>query len=111
MNRIFSVGLAAATLAGSLAAVAAPAAAQDRDDYNGGYYQNYDRGDYDRGDGDQGREGWRRGDRDDEHYGYGYNNGYGQYGYGGGYRTCTSRQTVWSSYYGRYIVRSYRYAC
>ena len=89
MNKVLTIGLAAATLAGGVAATSGAAQAAD---WNNGYY-GHDRYDsherYDRRD----HREWR-GDRRD--------------GWGGGYRyreVCRSYRS-WSPYYGRYVTRT-----
>ncbi len=82
MNKMLTIGLAAATLAGGMAASAG--AAQAADWNHGGRYES----DHHRG-GDRHHRGWERGDRG---YGYGY-----------GYRGCREYRT-WNSYRGRYTT-------
>ncbi len=125
MNKILTVGMAAATLTAGVLATATAASARDWDDGygGGGYYQGYDRGD---GGDDAGAAiaggivGLALGSALTSHsysepyygysrpyYGSAYNGGY----YQQGYRSCVSRRSVWDPYYGRYIVRKVRYAC
>ncbi len=161
MNNLFTTGVAALTLAGSVLALAAPVAAQSqargdahaaKDSSGGRSFQGSNPGQGgdasrsfqgargersfetasrfnggERGrEGDGGREGWRGGD-DRGGWGYpGYGYGYRGFGYGvalgaaiggtyyGGYPyygACTGRRTIWDPYYGRYVVRAFRYAC
>ena len=112
MKKIVTTGLAAVVAAGSMLAAGVPAAAQNH--WNGGH----------------GYGGYRYGHRDNDagaiiaggiaglalgaalsgpHYAYGPGYAYGPYDYG--YGTCVGRRTVWDPYYGRYVVRSFRYAC
>ena len=97
MNKLLTIGLAAAALASGVAATSG--AAQAADWNNGGYYghdryddharyDNRDRNDW-RGD----RNEWR-GDRRD-----GWRSGYR-------YRQVCRSYRSWSPYYGRYITRT-----
>jgi len=112
MKKIVNTGLAAIMAAGSMLAAAAPAAAQNH--WNGGGYgRGYGYGHRDNDAGAiiaGGIAGLALGAAlSGPHYGY-YAPGpyYGPaYGYGG----CVGRRTVWDPYYGRYVVRSFRYAC
>ena len=103
MRKLLTAGLAALTLAGSMAAATTPAQAQR----------------------------WRHGDRDDvgigigaglaglalgaaiasphryygrDYYGRGYYDGYG-------YGECVGTRRVWDPYYGGWTIRRYYYAC
>ncbi len=90
MNKILTIGLAAATLAGGMAASSGAALAADWNHGGDRYQSDHDRGgrDHDRR-GDRHDRGWARGDRG---YGYGY-----------GYRGCREYRT-WNSYRGRYTT-------
>lgn len=161
MIKLLTSGVAAASLAGSVLALAAPAAAQSgaiggahaamareegrsfqgrdagrsfeagRGDRSVQTASRFDGGERGR-DRDGGGEGWRGGDDGGRwgggwgYPGYGYSYGYGGFGYGlalgaaiggayyGGYpyyAACTGRRAVWDPYYGRYVVRAFRYAC
>ena len=44
-------------------------------------------------------------------YGPYYGPAYGPGYYGPAYGACVSRRSVWDPYIGRYVVRSFRYAC
>ena len=92
MKKLLTIGLAAAALAGGVAASSGPALAADWN--HGGYNQGYDRdhNDHDRGE-------WR-GDRHDRRYRHEYRRGYG-------YREVCRTVWRWSPYYGR-NVRSVR---
>ena len=92
MNKLLTIGLAAAALAGGIAATSGAAQADERG--QGGYHQS-DRSDRDhgRGDRDRGRGDHERGDR-----------GRDGYRYGG----CQSYRT-WNPHWGRYttVTRCY----
>ena len=95
MNKLLTIGLAAAALAGGIAATSSAAQAAD---WNHGGYQDHGRNDggyqgSSRGDRDRGRGDHERGDR-----------GRGGYRYGG----CHSYRT-WKPYWGRYttVTRCY----
>ena len=105
MNKLLTIGLAAATLAGGVAATSGAAQAADWNHGGGGYESDHGRGggyesDHDRG---GGGDHYRGGDRHDRRWERGYG-GYG-YGYGYGYRDRGCRQyRTWNSYWGRYTM-------
>jgi hypothetical protein len=110
MRKVLTVGLAALTLGGALAAAAAPADAAAYG-WRGGAWRG---------------GGWRGGgpglavaagilglaagaaiaDSQPHYYGPAYYPG-GPYGYA----ACVGHRRVWDPYYGGYVVRSFRYAC
>ncbi len=83
MKKVLTIGLAAAALAGGVAATSG--AAQAADWNHGGDHGRYDRGHSDRGHWRGGGERW--------HGGYRYRS------------TCRTFRT-WSPYYGRYVLRT-----
>ena len=141
MRKILTAGMAALTLAGSLAATATPAAAQSHGNWHGGSHSGGSwhgggnwhggnswhgggyRGCYYRG-GDGvgaanagGVVGQALGAALSDHGGYyrGYSNGgYYDGGYGyydEGYAVCSGDRRIWDPYIGRYVIRRYEYAC
>ncbi len=117
MKKILTSGLAALTLAGSIAA-AAPASARDWRGFYG-YRHDNDAGAAIAG----GIVGLALGAALASHNGPGYGPYYGGSYYGGGYYgpayygppsgygVCVARRTVWDPYARGYVVRPYRYAC
>jgi len=108
MKKIITTGLAAIVATGSMLAAAAPAAAQNH--WNGrgyGYgHRGNDAGAIIAG----GIAGLALGAAlSGPHYGYYAPGPY--YGPAYAYGACVGRRTVWDPYYGRYVVRSFRYAC
>ncbi|HEY5411540.1 MAG TPA: hypothetical protein VIJ94_12520 [Caulobacteraceae bacterium] len=88
MNKVLTIGLAAATLMGGVAATSG--AAQAADWNHGGHYQSgHDRG---------GRDHYRGGERNDRRW----DRGHRGYGYAGG---CHTYRT-WNPYWHRYTVRT-----
>jgi len=110
MNKILTAGMAALTLATGAVATATPAAARDWG--HGGYY-GYGRGNDDAGAAIAGGLlGFALGSAVSSHsYGPYYGPAYGPGYYGPAYGACVSRRSVWDPYIGRYVVRSFRYAC
>lgn len=124
MRKLISTALAAVTLAGAVAATAAPAQARDWDHGRGGYYHG---GDY-RG-GYYGRDNTgtavaagvvglalgaalaSSGDHGGYYYArpasYGYYYGPPRYAY----RTCESTERVWDPYIGRHVFITHHFAC
>jgi len=109
MIKILTAGMAALTLAAGAVATATPAAARDW-----GHRGYYGRG----GDDDAGAAiaggllGFALGSAVSAHsYGPYYGPAYGPGYYGRAYGACVSRRSVWDPYIGRYVVRSFRYAC
>ena len=129
MRNILTAGMAAVTLAGSLAMTATPAVAEP---HGGGGWHGGGGGWHGGGGGWRGegfRGGYRRGDDD---WGWGLGAGlagfalgtaladrpyYGYYGYGPGYyddygyAECVGRERIWDPYIGRYVIRRFYYAC
>jgi hypothetical protein len=111
MRKLLTTGLAALTLAGTMAAGAAPAQAQSW------RWHNHHNNDVAIGVG-AGLAGLALGaaiaSPHRYYYGDGYYDGYygngyydGYYGYG----QCVGTRRVWDPYYGAWVVRRYDYAC
>jgi hypothetical protein len=103
MRKLLTAGLAAATLAGSIAAATTPAQAQRY------HYRHYDNDDWGVGVG-AGLAGLALGAAlasPHTYYGDGHYDGYYGYGYG----QCVGTRRVWDPYYGGWTVRRYYYAC
>ncbi len=102
MNKLLTIGLAAATLAGGVAASSGAAQAADWGGRDGHYDGDHNRGgERDRGEwrGERDRGEWRgerdRGEWRGRDYGYGY-----------GYRRVCRTYRTWNPYWGRYTTQT-----
>jgi hypothetical protein len=103
MRKILTAGLAALTLAGTMATATTSAQAQDWR-----WRNHHDRDDIGIGVG-AGLAGLALGAAlasPHRYYGRDYYDGYG-YGYG----SCVGARRVWDPYYGGWVIRRYYYAC
>lgn len=114
MRKVLTAGLAALTLAGGVAATAAPAEAAPYGYYHGGYGHGYGRG-WGGAALAAGVLGLAAGAAIAGSHPYYYGGPYyagpyygpGYYGYG----ACIGQRRIWDPYVGGYVVRSFRYAC
>jgi hypothetical protein len=106
MRKFLTAGLAALTMAGSMAAVTTPAQAQSW------RWHNHHNNDVAIGVG-AGLAGLAVGAALASPHRYNYDYGYGPGYYDGyyGYSQCVGTRRVWDPYYGGWVIRRYYYSC